>query len=690
MSIGLLLDQALRLQNQGQLVQAEALYAQALRTVRDNPAVWFNHGLVLSNLERPKDALASFDHALKLSPMTAEIQNERANALLDLGRAAEALAALERSLTLKPGYPGTLVNRGRALLALERADAALADFDAVLRLQPRLPVALVNRGMALEKLGRHDEAMASYGQALAADPHCCPALNQRGLLLTMAGQPQAALADFDRALGLDPGLVAVRFNRATALLALKQVKQAHAEMQRVFAEHPGYPYAFDGLLDTSLRTCDFAQREKLEAKLAPHIRAGLPLTPFNLLLCSDDPALLRAATTTYVRGQVGAAVPTLPQRRAGTGRQLKLAYMSHDFRNHPVAVSDAAVLEAHDRERFELFAISTGPDDASPMRQRLGRAFEHFIDVRERGDSDVAQLLADAQIDILVDLGGHTVGARPGILARRPAPIQVNYQGWPGTTGSGFVDYMIADPIVVPPGRESDFSEKLVRLPQCYMPADPTRAFATTPLSRADAGLPDKAFVFCAFNGVWKIAPPMLQLWFELLQAVPDSVLWLRHDNDEATANLRRAAAASGIAPERLVFAGRAEEAEHLSRHRLANLFLDTLPFAGHSTAIDALWAGLPVVGCTGTGFASRVSASALVSVDMPELAVSSLAEYRALALKLAGDPALLASFRDRLEAGRTRFALFDAKGLCRALETAYARMAEFSRAGQPPQAFDV
>ena len=690
MSIGVLLDQAFRLQNQGQLAQAETLYVQALRTVRDNPAIWFNHGLVLGDLGRPQEALASFDRALKLSPGTAEIHNARANMLLVLCRAAEALAALDRSLVLKPGYPGTLISRGQALLAMERADAALADFDAVLRLQPRLPVALVNRGLALEKLGRHNEALASHGLALAADPDCCPALNQRGLLLALSGQHHAALADYDRALAIDLGIAAVRFNRATTLLALKRVGEAHAEMQRVFEEHPGYPFAFDGLLDTSLRTCDFAQREKLERHLPAHVGAGRPLTPFNLLLCADDPALLRAAAATYVRGQVGDAIAVLPQRRVGGGRRLKLAYLSHDFRNHPVAVSDAAVHEAHDREKFELFAISTGPDDASPMRRRLAHAFEHFIDVRERGDGAVAQLLAEAQIDILVDLGGHTVGARPGILARRPAPIQVNYQGWPGTTGSSFIDYMIADAIVVPPGREGDFSEKIVRLPQCYMPADPTRAFATTPLTRAQAGLPDKAFVFCAFNSVWKIAPPMLRLWLELLQAVPDSVLWLRHDNDAATANLRQAAAAHGIAPERLVFAGRAEEAEHLSRHRLADLFLDTMPFAGHSTAIDALWAGLPVVACAGTGFASRVCASVLQSVEMPEMGVTSLADYKALALKLAREPTLLAACRDRLEAGRARFPLFDATGLARALEAAYARMAEFSRAGQPPQAFDI
>jgi predicted O-linked N-acetylglucosamine transferase (SPINDLY family) len=690
MSTPLLLDQALRLQNQGQFAQAEKLYAQALHNVRDNPAIWFNHGLVLRDLGRPQDALVSFDQALKLSPATAEIQNERANALLELGRAAQALTALDRSLALKPGYPGTLINRGLALMAMERPEAALADFDAALRLQPRLPLALVNRGAALERLGRYDEAMASYSQALAIDPNDCHALNQRGLLLALAGRPEEALADYDRALGLDPRLAALRFNRANTLLALKRVGQAHAEMQRLFAEHPGYPFAFDGLLDTSLRTCDFAQRARLETNLAAHIRAGRPLTPFNLLFCSDDPALQRTAAASYLRGQLGAEVPTLPQRRVASGRRLKIAYLSHDLRDHTVATSNAEMLTRHDRKGFEFFAFSTGPDDASPMRKRLEDGFEHFIDVREHSDGDVARLLVEAEIDILVDLNGHTVGARPGVLARRAVPIQVNYQGYPGTTGGGLVDYMIADATVIPPGRDGDFAEKIVRLPHCYMPVDPTRRPSVAAVSRAAAGLPQNAFVFCAFNSVWKITPPMLQVWLALLRDVPGSILWLRHDNDEAMHNLRQAASRQGIDAARLVFADRAGDADHIARHRLADLFLDTAPFAGHSTAIESLWAGLPVVSCAGAGFASRVSASALKAVGMPELGVTSLPDYHALALKLATDPALLESYRRRLDAGRESFALFDATGLARSLEAAYARMAAFSRAGLPPQAFAV
>jgi predicted O-linked N-acetylglucosamine transferase (SPINDLY family) len=690
MAIDRLLDQAFRLQGRGAFAQAEKLYSQALQTVRDNPALWFNHGLVLRDLGQPQRALASFDQALRLAPSAPEIQNERAGALLALGQHEAALAALDRSLALKPANPGALINRGLVLMALEFPEGSLTDFDTALRLDPGLALAHVNRGAALEKLGRPAEALAAYGHALALDPNDCGALNQRGYLLTLAGRHAEGLADYDRALDIDPGLAAVRFNRATALLALKRVAEAHAEMQRLFAEQPGYPFAFDGLLDTALRTCDFAQREKLEKDLPAHIRAQRPLTPFNLLMVSDDAPLQRAAAANYTRGQVGHGVTPLPPRRVAAGGRLKIAYLSHDFREHTVAASNAAMLERHDRERFEFFAVSTGPDDASPMRRRLQQAFEHFLDVRERSDGAVAQLLREVQIDILVDLNGHTTGARPGVLARRPAPIQASYQGYPGTLGGGLTDYLIADAVVIPPGRDGDFAEKIVRLPHCYMPADPTRHPSQGAVSRAAADLPQEAFVFCAFNSVWKIAPPAFQVWMTLLRAVPGSILWLRHDNDAAVRHLRQQAAAAGIEPERLVFAPRADDADHVARHRLADLFLDTAPFTGHSTAIESLWAGLPLVSCAGTGFASRVSASALAAVGMPELAVTSWPDYQALALKLARDPALLAGYRARLEAGRQTFPLFDATGLARALEAAYLRMADLARAGKAPEAFRV
>jgi len=529
MSIDHLLEQALRLQNQGDFAQAEKLYSKALKSERDNPALWFNHGLTLRDLGEPKKALASFDQAQRLSPPRAEIENERGNALLALNRHEDALAALTRALALRPLYPGALINRGLALIRLTRPQEALADFDAALRLEPRMALALVNRGAALEKLNRPAEALAAYRQALAVAPDNVTALYQCGVLLARTGQAEESLAYFDHTLTADPDLAAARLFRARALLVLKRVGEAHAEMKHAFAKHPNTPFIFDGLLETSLMACDFAQREALEPTLVKYARAGVMPAPLRLLQCSDDPALQRDCAIAYVKNQYGVSGEALAPRRVASGRRLKLAYLSYDLRNHAVAISAAAVLERHDRSRFELFAVSTGPDDSSPMRRRIAGGVEHFLDVAARGDDAVARLLAAAEIDILVDLGGHTDGARPGIAARRPVPLQVNWLGWAGTTGATFIDYMIADPVVAPPGSDGFFTEMLVRLPHCYHATDPGRDPFAAAMTRSQAGLPEDSFVFCALNGNWKISPPVFRLWMELLQDVPGSVLWLRY-----------------------------------------------------------------------------------------------------------------------------------------------------------------
>lgn len=690
MSVALLLDQAFRLQGEGDFAQAEKLYATALQSVRDNPALWFNHALTLRDLGRPSEALASFDQARRLTPPMAEIENERANALLALDRPDESLAAAQLCVTLRPGHPGGLITRGMALAALSRPNEALADFSAALRLDPHLTLALVHRGATLDALDRPQEALADYSRALAIDPNDCTALSQCGALLAKSGQHAQALTLYERALAIDPGLAIVRLNRATALMAVQRMAEAHQEAKRLFAEHPDNPAVFDVLMETTLRTCDFAQRGQLEAVLPGHIRDGWPLAPFRVMHYSDDPILQRAVCATHVRNRRDARAAPLPARRIASGRRLKLAYLSHDFRNHAVSIFGAGVWARHDRARFEVFAVSTGPDDASPMRRRLATGFEHFLDMRGHGAAAVAARLAREEIDILVDLGGHTTGLGQDVTALRPAPVQVGYLGWAATTANPAIDYLIADAVVAPPGSEGDFTEKLVRLPHCYHPMDPGRDPFGAAVTRAQEGLPEEAFVFCAFNGTWKIAPPLFRLWLELLREVPGSVLWLRRDNDVAERNLRQDAAAAGIAPERLVFAQRADEAAHIARHRLADLFLDTLPFAGHSTAIEALWAGLPVVSCSGNAFASRVSASALQAAGLPELAVSSLPDYRALALALARDPALLASCRETLDKGRATLPLFDIAAYTSSLEAAYETMAARARAGLAPDAFTV
>ena len=369
---------------------------------------------------------------------------------------------------------------------------------------------------------------------------------------------------------------------------------------------------------------------------------------------------------------------------------MRLAYLSADYREHATAYLAAGLFERHDRSRFEVIGVSYGPDDHSPMRQRLMRGFDRFVDVQSRGDEETARLLREMEVDIAIDLKGYTTGARPEILSYRPAPVQVSYLGFPGTMAAPFIDYIIADRWVLPEADRPYYAEQVVYLPDSYQVNDAARAIAGNVPTRAEAGLQQDAFVFCCFNNSYKIMPPVFEVWMKLLREIPESLLWLLEDSREARRRLQHAAQASGVDPKRLVFAARVAPAEHLARHRLADLFLDTLPYNAHTTASDALWAGLPVLTCVGTTFAGRVAGSLLRAVGLPELVTHSLHDYETLALRLARAPALLADVRSRLARNRATAPLFDPERFRRHLEAAYLTMWETAQRGEPPRGFAV
>ncbi len=400
------------------------------------------------------------------------------------------------------------------------------------------------------------------------------------------------------------------------------------------------------------------------------------LALFPLLSIDSTPAQQLAAAR---RQSATLAAPPLPKHPRHRKAKIRLGYLSNDFRQHPTAHLISELIERHDRRRFEVIGYSCGPDDGSPERRRLAKGFDRFTDIRLASHADAAGIIHRDEIDILVDLNGYTRGARTRILAHRPAAVQVNFLGYPGTMGADFIDYIVADAIVIPPGEERFFSETVVRLADSYQPNDRQRQIAGSTPSRGACGLPPQGFVFCCFNNGFKITAVLFALWMRLLAKVPGSVLWLLETNQAAKINLRREAAAAGIPAERLVFAPRQPLPEHLARHRLADLFLDTLPYTAHTTASDALWTGLPVLTCLGGTFAGRVAASLLTAVGLPDLITASLDEYEALALALASDPARLSILKQRVAANRDTTPLFDSERYTRALEQAYERMRDLS-----------
>jgi protein O-GlcNAc transferase len=458
-----------------------------------------------------------------------------------------------------------------------------------------------------------------------------------------------------------------------------------------------HAHAFGGAADCVIKLCDWDRRARIAGDFGAHVsgkRSIIP--PFVLLGYSDDPGLQLQCSRNYIENRV----PSPPQpllsgeaSRHETRRhdKVRVAYLSADFRQHPMMQLMAGLFERHDRSRFEIIGVSFGADDGSELRKRVVAAFDRFYDVGRKSDEDVARLLRDLQVDIAIDLMGHTLDSRPGILAHRPAPIQASYLGYAGTTGAEFVDYIIADKTVVPFEHQPFYTERIVHLPDCYLVSDAKRNIVGKTPSRQESGLPEKGFVFCCFNNIWKIAPDVFSVWMRLLRAVDGSVLWLPPGNEGAERNLRREAQARGINAVRLVFASHLPlYDDHLARHRLADLFLDTLPYNAHATASDALWMGLPVLTNEKSAFAGRVAASLLYAVGLPGLVTHGLEEYEAVALKLATDPPTLRSIRRKLEVNRLTHALFDTDRFRRHIEAAYATMWATWQRGESPASFAV
>jgi len=695
-------DQAIALQRSGRLAEAESLYLQVLAEDPDNftarhflgvtraqsgrlqegladldlalaikpddPEALLNHANILKVLNRPAEALTGYERALAQKPGWAQAENNRGTVLQGLGRHEEALAAYERALKAAPNYPEALNNRGSVLQDLKRPAEALAAYDQALRLAPNFAAAFNNRGSVLLELKRFADALFCFDRALALRPGDAEVLNNRGNAMQGLLRYDDAVAAYDQALALRPDYAQALNNRGEALQQLKRHEEALASFDRAL---PGNPQAFGGAAMAALELCDWKRTAEIEAKIAQRIAAGDAVLPWVLLGYSGDETLQRQCAANVIRERFGHSQPALAARPIRHDK-IRLAYISSDMAHHPVASQVVQLIEKHDRTQFEIIGIATNADDNSVQRRRLIAAFDRFIDAYQQSPLAVAQQLRDLEIDILVDLNGHTRGDNFDILSYRPAPVQATWLGYAGTTAAPFIDTLIADKIVAPDAHA--FSEKLALLPDCFFPSDTDRKLGRLP-GRAEAGLPQDGFVFCCFNNSWKITEPVFSIWMRLLSSVPGSVLWLKQAGDKTKSNLRQAAKERGVDAERLIFAPPAPLEVHLARHQLAGLFLDTLPYNAHATASDALWAGLPLVTQRGSAYAGRVATSLLTAAGVPELIAQTAEDYESLALALARDPARLGALREKLIANRTSAPLFDTPRLARNLEALYREM---------------
>lgn len=659
----------------------------ALRLAPDDALAHAGHAQALQALGRPGPALDSLDRALALRPQLVPAERRRAALLVQLGRHEAALASLDRVLAAIPDDPVAWANRGAALVHLKRPHEALASLGRALRGAPGLTTAQVNMGIALTQLQRLSEALQCFALALEVDPSCAAAHAERGAVFLRMHEPEQALACFDAAIACAPALAEPHIRRAIVLRRLGRPVQALESQARALALAPGHPFALGDRLGLKAQACDWTDLPEEVAALEDALRRGRPvIQPFATLGLIDDPALQRAAAEIWCAARHPTpAAARKPRRARRDDDRIRVAYCSSDFHNHATSWLLAEVLESHDATRFECWGLCFGPPRDDDMRRRVAGALHGFVDISRLSDRDAAALARDIGIDIAVDLKGHALDARPGLFAADCAPVQVSYLGYPGTTGAPFIDYLIADETVVPPQDLPHYTEKVVYLPGCYQANDSRRRISPRAWSRAELGLPEDAFVYCCFNAPYKIMPAVFDAWMRVLRAVPRAVLWLYEDNEAAAANLRREAAARGVGPARLVFAQPRVMEEHLARYRCADLFLDTLPCNAHTTASDALWAGVPVLTLQGRSFAARVAASLLQALGLPELVAHSLADYEALAVALAGDRGRLRALALRLQHARHASGLFDGRRMARRLEAAYAAMHRRHLLGLPP-----
>ena len=684
-------------------------------------------GHVLSIAADLAGAAAACDGALALDPSYAAAHLRRARIMREMGRTVESLASCDAFLRLKPGAMTGQVERGLTLAQAGRPAEAEEMFRSVLARDPSNGDALMGLSRSLLDAHDVDGAIAQLDRGIVEAPQPARLHMLRGLLHRKRGSFRQALADLRRAIELDPGDAVAYVNMGSFLLKAERYIEAipflehAARLQPMMLDcYPQLAHAHRQLghfsvtitllehahglaperIDFLWMACwarmnacawqDYAAR--IGDLTARAVAAGHTISPFMVMAFGLPDLETHLWTRAWAEANMPAPTVALPPRAAPLLRdgRIRIGYLSADFRGHATAALVSEVFRLQDRSRFALYGYNIGRTDGSAMGHDMTSAMDHMVELAFLDDREAAARIAQDEIDILVDLKGFTTDSRPGILAYRPAAIQVNYLGYPGSMGTKHIDYIVADAVVAPFTMQPFFDEAIVHLPHSYQPNDRRRPGADPSARRADHGLPPTGFVFCCFNANYKLTPLVFGIWMRLLNAVPGSVLWLLKGNDLADLNLRAAAEASGIAGERIVFAPRAGYEYHLARLGLADLFLDTLPVNAHTTASEALWCGVPVLTCMGSHFTSRVAASLLTAVGLPEMITTSLADYEREALALARDPGRLKALRARLAENRLTAPLFDTPRYVSAYQAALERMVEMRRAGLVPEPFSI
>ncbi|PKO52756.1 MAG: glycosyltransferase [Betaproteobacteria bacterium HGW-Betaproteobacteria-20] len=694
---------ALNFYRNGQLTQAESGFQQVIAMQANFADAHHMLGIICYQTNRAADAVRYIQQALAISPRNVDYLNNCGLALRANNQLEAAIKSFQQAVLLQPKDLDVQLNLGNTLLAIDRFEEAAGYYRRVLRAMPKnedanksdikksdisaaLCHCLTSQGNQAHAIGNFIQAEASFNEALQFNPQDAALLYNLGNAQRELGKPADAAKQYLKAIQINPNdadtynnLGNVQRESGQLDLAIVSYQQAlklnqnlhHAKVHLVHQkQHICY---WQGLEDDIAEICHWVTTQP-SAQISPFAFLAMPgTTAKEQLICANN----------WVNNRYAALVAhgrKLDFKYSPANKKIKIGYLSADFRLHPLAFLVSELIELHDRSQFEIIAFSYGVDDKSNARARLEKAFDQFHDIRHLSEIDAAKKINACNIDMLVDLTGFTQTSRSGIAALRPAPVNVNWLGFPGTMGAlndkPLFDYILTDSFISPAETANHYAEKLAILPHCYQPNDRKRPVSKTPL-RAACGLPEGAFVFCCFNQTFKITPDVFAVWMRLLKAVPNSVLWLLDCNIWAKQNLIREATAQGVNEDKLIFAPRVAIADHLARHAHADLFLDTLPYNAHTTCSDALWMGLPVLTCAGNTFAARVAGSLLNAVNLTELITYNLQDYEKKALYLVNNSDNLLIIRQKLLADRMSLALFDTNEFVRSLEDIYQKMWE-------------
>ena len=672
--------------------EAIACYQKALAIQPNLHEALSNMGNVLQGIGQWEEAILCYQRALAIHPNSHDAYNNMGLARYAQGQWTEAIACYQQALTIKPDFQEALSNLGNLLKAQQKEEEAIACYQRALAINPHSYMALSNLGNVLIDQGKRDEAIDCYQRALIIKPDLYEGHCNLGNALVKSGRMAEAIACYRRSLAIKPDFHTALGNLGFALQDQGNMEESAVCYQKAIAVKPDNLSAHGALLHQWLHLCDWRDFQAYYDRMIAlfYTRRG-EINPFFFisLPCSAEEQRLSAVWWADAHYP---AQPPLCTTRSAENRpdRLKIGYLSSDFQDHATVQLMAELFELHDRDRFEIIAYSYGIDSGTPGRQRIMAASDTFVDLFPVSHREAAQRILDDGVHILVEMKGYTKDARLEIPSFRPAPIQASWLGSPGTVGTPFIDYILSDPFITPPGFEAHFTEKIVRLPDCYQPNDRQRTIAPWHPTRQECAIPAGGLLFASFNKTYKINPTLFDIWMRIVRATPESLLWLWESNPHAAANLRREAEARGVNGARLLFAPFLPSPQHLARYRLVDLVLDTFPCNAHTTGSDALWAGCPMVTCAGETFASRVAGSLLYNVGLPELITYSLEEYEQLILALAQDPARLAAIRHRLQANLPTAPLFDTPRYARGLEAAYEAMWNRLQAGLSPDHIDV